>query len=252
MTSVGRPASSALNRSTVRSSRGKTPYLVASSMNRRCRSRSLSGLLRREVAGLGPVGAAVVELPDVVVERAFASASPTACGAWSQPTSRGGRCPGCPCISKYWVSALFGSVCVVEAVGHAHAVQGHLLQPVHESRLGDARDVEDGGGDVDDVVELVAALATGLGSVAATTRSCRCVCRPSARRPAWSTGTACTSREPSRPRSGCTRPDCRCCRRARRGTPGSPASAAPLKMNISLKLPLIVPSALAPLSPMIR
>ena len=43
----------------------------------------------------------------------------------------------------------------------------------------------------------------------ASARSCRCASRPSARRPASSTGRACPSRAPSRPRSGCTPWACR-------------------------------------------
>jgi hypothetical protein len=41
-------------------------------------------------------------------------------------------------------------------------MQGHLLDAVHECRLRKAGHIEDGGGDVDDVVELRAHLATGL------------------------------------------------------------------------------------------
>jgi hypothetical protein len=50
--------------------------------------------------------------------------------------------------------ARLGSGWVVEAVGHAHAVQRHLLDAVDERRLGQTGCVEDGCGDVDDVVEL--------------------------------------------------------------------------------------------------
>ena len=66
----------------------------------------------------------------------------------------------------------------------------------------------------------------------ASGRWCRCGCRPSGRRSAWSTGTACPSRAPSRWRSGCTtgtsraRPCARPCTRGarpirRRSDPGS-------------------------------
>ena len=58
--------------------------------------------------------------------------------------------------------ARLGSVGVVERVGHADAVQRHLLDAVHERRLGEAGYVEDGRRDVDDVMELAADLAARL------------------------------------------------------------------------------------------
>ena len=76
------------------------------------------------------------------------------------------------------------------------------------------------GDDVDDVGELVAA-RPGAAIRAASARPCRCGCRPSGRRPAWSTGTACWSRAPSRPRSGCRPSACRARRSSSAGTPAS-------------------------------
>ncbi len=55
--------------------------------------------------------------------------------------------------------------------------------------------------------ERTSPLAPGFRSASA--RSCRSACRPSVRRPASSTGTACPARAPSRLRSGCTPPESR-------------------------------------------
>ena len=95
--SSGRPAISALNRSAARSSSGSTLYFAASISQRRCSSASLLGLLRGEVLALAPVLGGVVELPVVLVERDRRGRPrrPTACGAWSPPSSPRGRCRGC-------------------------------------------------------------------------------------------------------------------------------------------------------------
>ena len=61
--------SSGSSRSAPRSSIGSTLYLVASISQSRCSLASMLGMLGGEVVGLAVVGAAVVELPDVVVER---------------------------------------------------------------------------------------------------------------------------------------------------------------------------------------
>ena len=124
---------------------------------------------------------------------------------------------------------------------------GLLGDPVDHGRLGQAGGLEHGGRDVDHVVELRADLPAGGEADVASARSCRCGCRPSARRPASSTGTACPSRAPSRPRSGCTRSGCRTRRSAKPRTRRVSSAAAPLKMNVSLNEPLTVPSARRPI-----
>jgi hypothetical protein len=43
---------------------------------------------------------------------------------------------------------------VVKAVHHAHAFDGLLLHAIHLHRLGKVRCLQDGGGDVDDMMEL--------------------------------------------------------------------------------------------------
>ena len=68
-------------------------------------------------------------------------------------------------ISKYCVSRRSGRRLVVEASEHRDAVRGHLLDAVHERRLGQPGGVEHGRRDVDHVVELVADLALGLDPV---------------------------------------------------------------------------------------
>ena len=62
-----------IERSTLRSSSGNTLYFVASNSNRRCSSASLSGCSRRQVVRLSPVGAGVVQLPDIVLDRSGAA-----------------------------------------------------------------------------------------------------------------------------------------------------------------------------------
>ena len=182
----------------------------------------LLGVLGGEVVGLRPVLVDVVQLPHVVVE-AVASSRPTGPCAWRPRSSRGGRSPGCrPSRSTAWCAARRrrrrrSSTAMLDAL---HRALGDAVDGV---RLGDPGGLEDGRADVDAVGELVAHLALGRDAVAASARSCRCGCRPSARRPAWSTGTACPSRGPSRWRSGCTSSACRCRRCARPGSPRSPA-----------------------------
>ena len=63
---------------------GSTLYLVASISHSRCSLASRSGVLGGEVAGLAVVGAAVVELPHVVVEggQLAADHDPRGAGAW--------------------------------------------------------------------------------------------------------------------------------------------------------------------------
>ena len=112
--------------------------------------------------------------------------------------------PRLPNISKYCVSCRSAASGVVEAVAHADAVQRLLRRRrSRSSGTGSPAASRTVGATSMHVVELVADLALGLDAAAASARSCRCGCRPSARRPAWSTGTACPSRAPSRRRSGC-------------------------------------------------
>ena len=66
---VGRPASSGLTRSAERSSIGTTLYLTASISHSRCSCGEPLGLLGGQVVGLAVVDGAVVQLPQVVVER---------------------------------------------------------------------------------------------------------------------------------------------------------------------------------------
>ena len=66
--SCGRPARSGLNRSTRRSSSGRTLYFAGLDEEQPLEVRELVRLLGREVVRLGPVVRAV-QLPDVVVER---------------------------------------------------------------------------------------------------------------------------------------------------------------------------------------
>ena len=66
--SCGRPAIVAFSRSNRRSSIGRTLYRTASISHSRCSFASRSGC-RRQISGLGPVVVAVIQLPDVVVQR---------------------------------------------------------------------------------------------------------------------------------------------------------------------------------------
>ena len=212
--SWGRPARSALNRSTRRSSSGNTLYLPASSRNSRCSSAQLLGLLRGQVVGLGPV-VGVVQLPDVVVEGGQLGADdPRGAVAGHRRPALVVDAPVAEHLEVLGLVAL-GGVGVVEAVGHATPCSGCCWTPLTIVGSGSPATSRTVGGDVDDVVELVADLALGLRSRRASARWCRCGCRPSGRRPAWSTGTACPWRGPSRRRSGCRPRACRTRRSAR-------------------------------------
>ena len=111
--------------------------------------------------------------------------------------------PRLPNISKYCRSWRSGRLRLVEGVEHAGALDRRLLHAVDHRRLGQAGRLEDRRCDVDDVRELRPHPARLLDARRASARSCRCGCRPSATRPAWSTATACSSPRPSRPSSGC-------------------------------------------------
>ncbi len=110
-----------------------------------------------QVVGLGPVLAAVVELPDIVVE-----------GGHLLPPHLprravlGHRAPAlvvdAPVAEHLEVLGLvpLGGLGVGEAVDHAGALVGALQHAVDHSRLGKARRLEHGGRNVDHVAELVA------------------------------------------------------------------------------------------------
>ena len=210
----------------------------------------LLGHLGREVVRLAPVGVRVVELPGVVGERRQ---------RLDHPRGRVARDRGPALVVDAAVAehlevlrlAPLGRAGVVERVAHAHALDRLLLDAVHRRRLGQPGRLEHGRRDVDHVVELAAHLAAAPRCPSASARSCRCACRPSARRPASSTGTACPSRAPSRRRSGCRPP----------GVPNSSMRSSHelgrLERGRAVEDDQLVeasraasPSALAPLSPM--
>ena len=194
-------------------------------------------MLGRQVVRLRPVGVGVVQLPGVVGERRQRRHYP-------RRRVTGDRGPALvvdAAVAEHLEVlrlAPLGRGRVVEAVAHAHALDRLLLDAVHRAsapagrrpRAPSARRRSRGG--------------TGCGPRpspgcrSASGRSCRCACRPSARRPASSTGTACPSRAPSRPRSGCTPSACRTRRSAHAMNSAVSSSAAPLRRNSSLKLPL--------------
>ena len=123
------------------------------------------GILRREIASLGPVGRRVVELPDVVVERHHLAGDDPGRAVLGD---RGPALVVDPAVADHLEvlrRARVRCVGVVEAVGHAHAVQRHLLLAVDEVGLREPGDIEHGRGDVDDVVELMASLSTRLNPV---------------------------------------------------------------------------------------
>ena len=122
----------------------------------------LVGHLRCEVVRLAPVGVGVVELPGVVGER-----------RQRQPLDprRGVPRDGGPALVVDAAVAehlevlrhvAFRRVAVVEGVAHAHALVGLLVDAVDRLGLREPRGLEDGGRDVDDVMELVAQLAARL------------------------------------------------------------------------------------------
>jgi hypothetical protein len=135
------------------------------------------GVLGGQVMGLGPVVVNVVELPHIVVE-----------GGESGPEQPGDGVAGHrhpafvvhPAIADHLeVLGLppIGRLGVVEQIGHGDSVEWKLLDSVDEGGLWDTEHIEDGGGDVDDVVELVAHLTFAL----ETTRPVdhRAITRPS-------------------------------------------------------------------------
>ena len=197
--SVGRPAIPGSSRSEVRSSIGSTLYLVASISHSRCSSASISGCsAARSRAWLKSL-CAVVELPHVVVEgrqlaadhdprravlghRAPAPVVDAAVGEHLEvlqvvPLRRLRRrrtCRACWCPPS-------ATACTpLTIVGSGRPAASRMVGATSMTwvnwdrtppRLGDAR--------------------------RASARSCRCGCRPSATRPAWSTAAGCSSPTPS-------------------------------------------------------
>ena len=147
-------------------------------------------ILLRQVLGLRPVGVAVVELPDVVVEGRQHRAAHL-----PRRAVLGHRAPAlvvnASVAEHLEVLGLvpLGRLGVVEAVQHAGALVRALHHAVDDRRLRNARRLQHRWRDVDDMGELVAHAALVLDALRARTRWCRCGCRPSARRPAWSTDT---------------------------------------------------------------
>ena len=122
----------------------------------------LVGVLLGEVVGLAPVGGGVVQLPAVVVEGRCLLADQDP--GRLVPGHRGPALVVDAAVAEHLeVLGLVpvGRVRVVEAVGHADAVQRHLLHAVDADRLGQPRHLQDRGGQVDHVMELLAQLAAG-------------------------------------------------------------------------------------------
>ena len=160
LTSCGRPARSALNRSNAAVVEREDVVLRRLDQEQPLQLRELLGLLLREVVRLRPVVRAV-ELPDVLVER-------RPLGRYPRRAVAGDRGPALvvdAAVAEHLEVlrlAALRRVGVVERVGHRDAVQRHLLDAVDEGRLRQPGGVEHGRGDVDHVVELGADLALGL------------------------------------------------------------------------------------------
>ena len=216
LTRTGRPAISGISRSATRSSSGSTLFLVASITNRRWRWCSRSGSWAARSSACVQSALGVVELPDVVVERGhlLADEQPRRL----VPGHRGPALVVDRAVAEHLEVlrlVALGRGGVVERVAHARALDRRLLDAVHERRLRQPGRLEHGRRHVDHVRELRPHLAARRDPVGPAARSCRCGSRRSATRPASSTGTACPSRAPSRPRSGCSSPARRTRRAAR-------------------------------------
>ena len=208
-------------------------------------------MLGREVMRLGPVGGRVVELPDVVVEgREFGTEVPG-------HAVTGHRRP--PLVVDPAVASHFEVLRVptlvrrgfVEGVGHRDAVDRRLLNSVDERRLRDAGDSKMVG-----PTSMMWWNCWRISPLArcpsASGRWSRCGSHRSGMPPAWSIGRGvhgvCPAHRVMVVRRGRTE-------LARSGADMNSVvsnSAAPFKEIISLNVPFGVPSALAPLSPMIR
>jgi hypothetical protein len=124
----------------------------------------------------------------------------------------------------------FRRVGVVEAVGHAHALDRLLLHAVDRHRVGQPGHLQDGRGDVDDVVELRADLALGLD-------------------PAWPVDDGAVA-GPAPVGGDLLGPLIRGVHEDMNS--GVSRAPKPPRVIISLKVPCSEPSAEAPFSPMIR
>jgi hypothetical protein len=210
----------------------------------------LVGMLGRQVPGLAPVAGGVVQLPAVVVERGCLLPDQDPRGL--VPGDRGPALVVDAAVAEHL--EVLGLVPVrllgaVEGVGHAHPVQRHLLHAVDHGRLGQPGDFQDGGGQVDDVVELESQLAAGPEAawpvhdhpVAGAAPVGSHLLGPLQRRV-----------HGVRPADRVVVVGVRAAEVVSRAAMNSGVSraAAPLKLIISLKVPFRVPSAEAPLSPM--
>ncbi len=249
LTSVGRPDSAGIKRSTRRSSSGMTLYLVAS-IRKAAAAWPTSRGFPCQIVCLGPVCAPVVQLPRVVVKR-------------RQLGAHGPR----RAVPRHGAPALIVDAAVaehlevlhvvplrlvlgIERVEHARTFIGALRYAVHLDRLGNAGHFEHGRRHVDDVRELraqSALLFDALGPVHDGAVACPAPVRrhllgPLVRRvhrPGPAHGIVVV-------RLGLPHLSMF----AARNSGVSIAPAIPLSVMNSLKVPLGVPSAEAPLSPM--
>ncbi len=126
----------------------------------------LAGHLAGEVACLGRIFRSVVELPFVVVE-----GDADVAHRLPRRSVFGHRRPSfvvdAAVAEDLEILRLMplGRLGIVEAVSHARAVHRLLTDAVHAGWLGDAGGLQHRGGDVDDVVELIADLALRLDSL---------------------------------------------------------------------------------------
>ncbi len=162
--SCGRPARSALNRSNLRSSSGKTLYFAGLHHEEPLQVVHAFGMLVDHVPRLGPV-VGCVELPHVVVEGGQLLARLPRGGV---PRHRGPAPVVDAAVHEHLevlgLVALRG-VRLVEGVEHARALERCLLDPVHEARMRQPCCLQDGRGHVDDMGELGAHLALGRDAV---------------------------------------------------------------------------------------
>ncbi len=121
-------------------------------------------MLLGEVVRLRPVGVGVVELPDVVVEGRHDGVD----AGLPRRAVLGHRGPALvvdAAVAEHLEVlrlVALGGVGVVEAVGHADALDRLLLHPVDHHRRRQPGHLEHRRGDVDDVVELRAHLALAV------------------------------------------------------------------------------------------
>src|SRR5271154_7151031 len=124
------------------------------------------GHLLGQVICLAPVFIGVIELPHVVVEcRGFLTLEYP---RRLVPRHRGPAFVINAAVAEHLeVLCLmrFGSLCIVEGVRHADALDRMLLHSVDEGRLRQTRHLKDGWRDVDHVMELTAELACPLDSL---------------------------------------------------------------------------------------